>query len=336
MLEIIIITIVLALLFDFVNGFHDSANAISTVVATKVLTPLQAVGMAAIGNLIGPLFFTTAIAATMGKGIINTDAIRSILSVQQFVVLILSALVGAIIWDLITWRLGLPTSSSHALIGGLIGAATVSVGTKYISSSGVGKVLLFIVLSPIMGFVAAFILTLIVINIMRKSAPAAVNGHFKRLQLLSAFFYSVTHGTNDAQKTMGIITIILVADGTLSAFNVPLWVILASQAAISLGTFFGGWRIVKTMAQKITKLKAYQGFCAETAGGLVLANMAAIGVPVSTTHAISAGIMGIGATQGAKMVHWGVARNIVIAWIITIPASAFFAAGAFEVLKFII
>jgi len=336
MLELIMITIVLALLFDFVNGFHDSANAISTVVATKVLTPLQAVGMAAIGNLIGPLFFTTAIAATMGKGIIDTDAIRAILSVQQFTALILAALIGAIVWDLITWVLGLPTSSSHALIGGLIGAASVSVGTKYIIASGVEKVVLFIVLSPLMGFFAAFIMTVIVMNIVRKNIPSAINHHFRRLQLFSAFFYSVTHGTNDAQKTMGIITILLVANGTLSAFNVPLWVILASQLSISFGTFFGGWRIVKTMAQKITKLKPYQGFCAETAGGLVLANMAAIGVPVSTTHAISAGIMGVGATQGAKMVRWGVARNIVIAWIITIPASAIFAAGAFEVLKVVL
>ncbi len=332
MLELIMITIVLALLFDFINGFHDSANAISTVVATKVLTPLQAVGMAAIGNLIGPLFFTTAIAATMGKGIIDTDAIRAILSVPQFVTLILAALIGAIIWDLITWRLALPTSSSHALIGGLIGSASVSVGTKYIIASGVEKVLLFIVVSPLLGFFAAFLMAAIVMNIMRKSTPVTVNGHFKRLQLFSAFFYSVTHGTNDAQKTMGIITLLLVAGGSLSTFNVPIWVILAAHTSISLGTFFGGWRIVKTMAQKITKLKAYQGFCAETAGGIVLANMAAIGVPVSTTHAISAAIMGVGATNGAKMVRWGVARKIVLAWIITIPASALFAAVAFKIM----
>lgn len=334
--ELIIITIVLALLFDFVNGFHDSANAISTVVATKVMTPLQAVGMAAIGNLIGPLFFTTAIAATMGKGIIDTDAIRAILSVQEFVALILAALLGAIAWDLITWILGLPTSSSHALIGGLIGAASVSVGTKYVIASGVEKVLLFIVLSPLLGFFAAFLMAAIVMNIVRKKSPLAINGHFKRLQLFSAFFYSVTHGTNDAQKTMGIITLLLVAGGSLSAFSVPIWVILVAHTSISLGTFFGGWRIVKTMAQKITKLKPYQGFCAETAGGIVLANMAAIGVPVSTTHAISAAIMGVGSTNGVRMVHWGVARKIAIAWIITIPASAIFAAAAFELLKVVL
>ncbi|MBI5223516.1 inorganic phosphate transporter [Candidatus Micrarchaeota archaeon] len=333
MIELIILTILVALAFDFMNGFHDSANAISTVVATRVLTPMQAVSMAAVGNLIGPLFFSTAIAATIGKGIIDTKVIQTILPQETFVIMILAALIGAIVWDILTWYFGIPVSSSHALIGGLIGAALVAVGPSVLLYDGIGRVLAFIVISPVLGFVSAFLMALLVMRLLRNSAPDKVNDWFKKLQLISAFFYSVTHGTNDAQKTMGIITILLIAGGYLTQFEIPLWVILACHVAISLGTWLGGWRIVKTMAHKITELKPYQGFCAETAGGVVLVQMAAMGIPVSTTHAIAGAIMGVGSTKSPKSVRWGLSRNIVMAWIITIPFSAIVAAGVYWVLK---
>jgi PiT family inorganic phosphate transporter len=283
--------------------------------------------------LIGPLFFTTAVAATIGTGIIDTKTIQTLIPQDTFIVLLLAALIGAIVWNLITWYFGIPVSSSHALVGGLIGAALVAVGPQILVASGIEKVLLFTFVSPLLGFISAFVLALFVMRLVSKKSPSKINHWFQKLQLLSAFFYSVTHGTNDAQKTMGLITILLVAGGMLSTFNVPLWVILAAHCSISLGTFFGGWRIVKTMAHKITSLKPYQGFCAETAGGLVLANMAALGIPVSTTHAIAGGIMGVGSTGTPKNVRWGLSRNIVLAWIITIPFSAIVAAGAFLVLK---
>lgn len=330
MQNFIIFTIILALFFDFINGFHDSANAISTVVATKVLSPAKAVGMAAVGNLIGPLFFSTAIAATIGKGIINLNLVPNN---DMLVMMIFSALVGAVVWDLITWYLGLPTSSSHALVGGLVGAGLVAIGRGSVNSAGVETIVAFMVLSPIIGMVAAFILTVVIIRTFYKVSPTRINVYFKKLQLCSAFFYSVTHGTNDAQKTMGIITVLLVAYGSIATFSVPLWVILICQISISLGTFFGGWRIVKTMAQKITKLRPYQGFCAETSGGLVLASMAWLGIPVSTTHVISASIMGVGATDKLSAVRWGMARKIVGAWILTIPASAIMAALTYVIVS---
>lgn len=330
MQEFIIFTIILALFFDFINGFHDSANAISTVVATKVLTPIRAVGMAAVGNLIGPLFFSTAIAATIGKGILKIELAPNN---EILVIMIFSALVGAIIWDLITWYFGLPTSSSHALVGGLVGAGLAAIGSTSINPAGVEKVVAFMVISPIIGMVAAFILTVFVIRAFYRVAPSKINKYFKRLQLFSAFFYSVTHGTNDAQKTMGIITVLLVAYGSLASFKVPLWVILAAHISISLGTFFGGWRIVKTMAQRITKLRPYQGFCAETSGGIVLAGMAALGIPVSTTHVISSSIMGVGATDKLSAVRWGIARKIVGAWILTIPIAALISAFTYLIIE---
>lgn len=331
--EFIIFTIVLALFFDFINGFHDSANAISTVVATKVLTPIRAVGMAAVGNLIGPLFFSTAIAATIGKGIIKMELVPND---DILVMLVFSALVGAIIWDLITWYVGLPTSSSHALVGGLVGGGLASIGSESVNPIGVEKVVVFMVVSPIIGMVAAFILTVFVIRAFYRVSPSRINRYFKNLQLFSAFFYSVTHGTNDAQKTMGIITILLVAYGSLDTFDVPIWVILAAHISISLGTFFGGWRIVKTMAQRITKLRPYQGFCAETSGGMVLASMAYLGIPVSTTHVISSSIMGVGATDKLSAVRWGIARKIVGAWILTIPASAVMSFSAYLIISTIL
>lgn len=333
MQEFIIFTIILALFFDFINGFHDSANAISTVVATKVLTPIRAVGMAAVGNLIGPLFFSTAIAATIGKGILKIELAPN---KEILVLMIFSALVGAIIWDLITWYFGLPTSSSHALVGGLVGAGLTAIGRDSINPVGVEKVVAFMVISPIIGMAAAFILTVFVIRTFYRVAPSKINKYFKRLQLFSAFFYSVTHGTNDAQKTMGIITVLLVAYGSITTFVVPLWVILAAHISISLGTFLGGWRIVKTMAQRITKLRPYQGFCAETSGGIVLASMAALGIPVSTTHVISSSIMGVGATDKLSAVRWGIARKIVGAWILTIPAAALISALTFLIIETIL
>ncbi|MBI5226123.1 inorganic phosphate transporter [Candidatus Micrarchaeota archaeon] len=334
--ELIVLTIAIALVFDFFNGFHDSANSISTIVATRVLTPGKAVMLAAVGNFIGPLFFGTAVAATIGKGIIDTKAVQTVLPPETFVVMILSALVGAIVWDILTWYFGIPVSSSHALIGGLIGAAIVAVGPKVLLAPGISSVLLFMIVSPILGFVASFFLALVVMRLLRKSSPESVNAHFSKLQMASSFFYSLTHGANDAQKTMGIITILLVAGGILSSFDVPLWVIVLCQIAMSLGTLFGGWRIVKTMANKITALKPYQGFCAETGGGVVLASMAGLGIPVSTTHAITGSIMGVGATQGVRSVRWGVSRNIITAWLITIPISAIVAGVSYLVLHAVI
>jgi len=336
MLELLVLTIIMALVFDFLNGFHDSANAISTVVATRVMTPMQAVSMAAVGNLIGPLFFSTAVAATIGKGIIDTSAIQTVLPQQVFIVMVLSALVGAIVWNILTWYFGIPVSSSHALIGGLIGAAVVAVGSSVLLADGIIKVLVFMVVSPLLGFVAGLLLALVVMRTFRKSAPAKVNWWFRKLQLFSAFFYSVTHGTNDAQKTMGLITILLVVGGFLTSFEVPLWVILACHTSICLGTWFGGWRIVKTMAHRITKLRPYQGFCAETAGGVVLVGMANLGIPVSTTHAIAGSIMGVGSTKGVKSVRWGMSRNIVLAWVLTIPFSAIVGAASYLALSRII
>ncbi|HEY9247305.1 MAG TPA: inorganic phosphate transporter, partial [Candidatus Methanoperedens sp.] len=241
---------------------------------------------------------------------------------EVLVIMIFSALVGAIIWDLITWYVGFPTSSSHALVGGLIGSGLAAIGISSVNPSGVEKVVIFMVVSPIIGMAAAFLLTVFIIRTLYRIPPTRINRYFRTLQLFSAFFYSVTHGTNDAQKTMGIITVLLVAYGLLPTFNVPLMVILAAHISISLGTFFGGWRIVRTMAQRITKLRPYQGFCAETSGGIVLASMAAMGIPVSTTHVISSSIMGVGATDKLSAVRWGIARKIVGAWIMTIPVSA--------------
>ncbi len=326
----VVFTIILALFFDFINGFHDSANAIATVVATKVLSPLKAVMMSAFFNLTGPLFFGTAIATTMGKGIIDSQIVT--------VNLIFATLVGAIIWDLITWYLGLPTSSSHALVGGLVGAGIAAVGTGSIHAKGVELIVLFMVVSPIIGLATGFLFAILIMRAFRKSNPSKINNYFRRLQLFSSAFYSLTHGTNDAQKTMGIIAILLVAEGISTPMGakelpIPLWVILSCAAAIGLGTFFGGWRIVKTMAQKITRLRPYQGFSAETASGIVLASMASLGIPVSTTHVISSSIMGVGATQKLSAVRWGIARKIVGAWILTIPASALISASTFLIIE---
>jgi len=316
-----------ALFFDFVNGFHDSANSIATVVGTRVLRPLYAVCIAALANFAGPFIFGTAVAATVGKGIIQPSF--------STVDVIFAGLIGAIIWDLITWYFGLPSSSSHALIGGLIGSALLAGGTSALVFSGIEKTLTFIVVSPGMGFAFAFGIGIIVMYVFRNQTASRVNKIFGRLQIGSSVFFSLTHGANDGQKTMGIITALLIAGGLLDSqpFIVPVEVIMASAFAIALGTFFGGWRIVKTMAFRLTNLRPYQGFCAETAGGVILTSMAWLGIPVSTTHAIAGGIMGIGATKRLSAVRWGIGKRIVYAWIITIPASAAVAALVSIIMK---
>ena len=321
------IAISAALFFDFVNGFHDSANAIATVVGTRVLRPLYAVGIAAVANFAGPFIFGTAVAHTVGKGIIQPSF--------STVEVIFAGLIGAIIWDLVTWYFGLPSSSSHALIGGLIGSALLAGGTSALVLPGIEKTLTFIVISPTLGFCSAFGIAIIIMYLFRRYTASYVNKIFGRLQICSSIFFSLTHGANDGQKTMGVITALLISGGMLdsTSFSVPIEVIFASAIAIALGTFFGGWRIVKTMAFKLTSLRPYQGFCAETGGGVILTSMAWLGIPVSTTHAIAGAIMGVGATKRLSAVRWGVGKRIVYAWIITIPASAAVAALVLEIMK---
>ena len=321
------IAISAALFFDFVNGFHDSANAIATVVGTRVLRPLYAVGIAAVANFAGPFIFGTAVAQTVGKGIIQPSF--------STVDVIFAGLIGAIGWDLVTWYFGLPSSSSHALIGGLVGPALLAGGTSALVLPGIEKTLTFIVISPTLGFCSAFGIAIIIMYLFRRYTASYVNKIFGRLQICSSIFFSLTHGANDGQKTMGVITALLISGGMLdsTSFSVPIEGILASAIAIALGTFFGGWRIVKTMAFKLTSLRPYQGFCAETGGGVILTSMAWLGIPVSTTHAIAGAIMGVGATKRLSAVRWGVGKRIVYAWIITIPASAAVAALVLEIMK---
>ena len=319
-LYVVIFLVALALAFDFMNGFHDAANAIATVVSTGVLKPGQAVAMAALFNVFAVFVFNLAVAKTIGKGTIDAHVI------DQYVVF--GALVGAIVWNLVTWYFGIPSSSSHALIGGLIGAAVAKGGTETLISTGIYKIILFIVLSPLLGFILGSLMMLIVSWIFVKSSPAKVDKWFRRLQLVSASIFSLGHGGNDAQKTMAIIWMLLIASGySLQSDNLPpAWVIYSCYAAIGLGTLFGGWRIVKTMGQRITKLKPVGGFCAETGGAITLIMATMFGIPVSTTHTITGAIVGVGAAQKMSAVRWGVAGNIVWAWIFTIPASAFVAA----------
>ncbi len=407
LLAIVTVAILVVFSFDFFNGFHDAANAIATIVATKVLTPTKAVAMAAMGNFVGMVFITNAIAETIGKGIIDTNVLGvnalplSDAAFFHSMSIIMGGVVGAIVWDIITWLWALPTSSSHALIGGIVGAAALAAGPGsillptatnmllFVSVTGMafvlgsasffaygviirrnrptlgwvilaglftgllpavilGRILLkglvqvvvYMVAAPLVGLVFAFGLALVVIRLFRRQTPTRVNHEFKRLQLVSSFFYSVTHGTNDAQKGMGIITLILVVAAIgpplgppSGQFHVPLWVIFGAHASISLGTFFGGWRIVRTMSQRVTHLRPWQGFSAETGGGIALASTALVGIPVSTTHVIATAIMGVGATSRLSAVRWGVARRIFWAWIITIPASAGVGMAAYAVLR---
>ena len=319
-LATLVILVMLALAFDFMNGFHDAANSIATVVSTGVLRPYQAVAWAAFFNFVAIFIFHLKVAATVGKGIVDPVAI------DHYV--IFGALIGAIIWNLITWYYGIPSSSSHALIGGFTGAAVAKAGFGALLPSGLLKILAFIVLAPVIGLCLGFTLMVGTLWAVRRIRPSRVDGLFRRLQLLSAACYSLGHGTNDAQKTMGIISILLFSAGYLgSEFYVPFWVILAAHAAIGLGTFAGGWRIVKTMGMKLTKLRPIGGFCAETAGAVMLIGTAIGGIPVSTTHTITGSIMGVGATQRLSAVRWGVAGEIVWAWVLTIPLSALIAAA---------
>jgi len=380
---IIVLGILLALLFNFANGLNDAANSIATIVATKALTPLQAVLLAGVFNLLGPLLFTTAIAATIGKGIVDPVFITPLM--------ILMAMLGAVLWVLITSFFGIPVSSSHALIGGLLGAGMVAAGqgailwppfalikqtalyaiagavigavaaaaiahrredfkpwnvivggligvtviiplaiaTGFLKIGGLLAVIVFIVISPMLGFLSAFVIAILITCIFRNYPPRRLSRLFKNLQIFSGSFQAIGHGSNDAQNAMGIITAMLLAGGLIAEFSVPLWVIFASSLAISLGTLLGGWRVIDKMANKITRIRPYQGFSASTAAGGVLSLMTAFGIPVSTTHAATGAIMGVGATRGYSAVKWGVVREILIAWILTLPAAAAVSGGCY-------
>ena len=314
--------ILIALAFDFMNGFHDAANSVATVVSTRVLTPRQAVLWAAFFNFVAAFGFGVSVASTVGKGIIEPSAVTN--------AVVFSGLAAAIVWDVLTWIYGLPTSSSHALIAGFAGAGVAAAGPGVVVVSGLTKVALFVFISPLLGLVLGLFFMTLVTFAVRRSTPARVDANFRRLQLLSAAMYSLGHGTNDAQKTMGIIAVLLFTAGYLGpTFYVPMWVILLCHAAIALGTTFGGWRIVKTMGMRITKLQPIGGFCAETAGAFTIIGAAIAGIPVSTTHTITGAIIGVGASRRLAAVRWGVARNVVWAWILTIPGTAVIAAAIY-------
>ena len=323
------IVIALVIIFDFINGFHDSANSIATVVSTKVLSPFSAVLLAATFNFVAFLVFPLKVAATMGKGVINPDVIN--------LTVIAAALVAAIAWNLLTWWWGLPSSSSHTLVGGLVGAAIASSGVGSVVINGVLKIVAFIVIAPLLGLVVSFLISALVIQLVKKHSPSGVDKYFRRFQLLSAAAFSLGHGGNDAQKSMGIIWVALIVTG-LATTNDPidLWIVLSCHTAIALGTLFGGWRIVKTMGQRITKLKPFEGFCAETAGALTLFGATHFGIPVSTTHTITGAIIGAGARKGASAVKWGVTTNIFWAWILTIPISGIIGALMYYILNFFV
>ena len=319
-LWIVVMLVVLAIAFDFMNGFHDAANSIATVVSTGVLRPVHAVMFAAFFNFIAIFVFHLSVAATVGKGIVQPGVVDTHV--------VFGALVGAISWNLLTWYYGIPSSSSHALIGGIVGAVIAKAGVGQLIASGIVKTVAFIFVSPFLGYLLGSLMMVAVAWLFRRTRPGRVDKWFRRLQLVSAGAYSLGHGGNDAQKTIGIIWMLLIATGYTAASDAapPLWVIVSCYVAIAVGTMFGGWRIVKTMGQKITKLKPVGGFCAETGGALTLFIATGLGIPVSTTHTITGAIVGVGSTQRASAVRWGVAGNIVWAWILTIPASALVAA----------
>ena len=317
--------IAVAYSFDFMNGFHDAANSVATVISTKVLPPVAAVSMAAFFNFVAFAIFGVAVATTVGSGIISTSIVTP--------EIVLAALLGAIVWDVITWYLGLPTSSSHALIGGLVGAAITKAGLGSLVWSGLDKTLAFMVVSPIIGFILSFGLMAWLIRAFFKVPLHVLNRYFRRLQLVSSALVSLSHGTNDAQKTMGVVTALLVSVGWIPTFNVPFLVAVLAATSIALGTFFGGWRIVKTLGFRMTRLDPVHGVSIETASAVTIIGSSLLGIPVSTTHVVSGSVMGSGATMGAGTVRWGVARKIVWAWIFTIPTSALVAAGAYLVLR---
>ncbi|MEY4139515.1 MAG: hypothetical protein RLZZ371_1697 [Pseudomonadota bacterium] len=322
---VVVILVLMAVVFDFMNGFHDAANSIATVVSTGVLKPGQAVVFAAFFNVVAIFIFHLSVAATVGKGIVLPGIVDTHV--------VFGALVGAITWNFITWYYGIPSSSSHALIGGIVGAAIAKAGVDSLIMAGILKTVIFIFVSPLLGFLLGSAMMILVSWSFRSFRPLKVDQWFRRWQLVSAGAYSLGHGGNDAQKTIGIIWMLLIATGYANASDLtpPNWVILTCYSAIGLGTMFGGWRIVKTMGQKITKLKPVGGFCAETGGAITLFLATALGVPVSTTHTITGAIVGVGATRRASAVRWGVAGNIIWAWILTIPASAFVAAVAYAI-----
>jgi PiT family inorganic phosphate transporter len=313
-LPALVALIAVALFFDFLNGLHDAANSIATIVSTRVLRPQYAVLWAAFFNFIAFLFFGLHVATTVGTGIVDASVTDARV--------IFGALMGAIVWNIITWTLGIPSSSSHALIGGLVGAGAAKAGLGAIVWSGLGKTAAAIVLSPLLGFVLALLLTLIVSWIFVRSTPYAVDATFRWLQFVSASLYSLGHGGNDAQKTMGIIAVLLYSQGRIGEFHVPFWVVIACQAAMGVGTLFGGWRIVHTMGSRITRLTPVQGFSAETGGAITLFLATWLGIPVSTTHTITGAIIGVGAARRVSAVRWNVTTNIVVAWVITMPAAA--------------
>jgi inorganic phosphate transporter, PiT family len=326
-LPLLVGLIALALLFDFINGLHDAANSIATIVSTRVLRPQIAVAWAAFFNFIAFLFFGLHVARTVGGGIVTATVIDA--------AVIFGALMGAILWNVITWAGGIPSSSSHALIGGLVGAGVAKAGFGAVVWSGLGPTLLAIVLSPLIGFGLALVLVFVTTWASHRSSPFAADRVFRNLQLVSASLYSLGHGGNDAQKTMGIIAVLLFSQGHLgSEFYVPFWVVISCQAAMGLGTLLGGWRIVHTMGSKITRLTPMQGFCAETGGALTLFGATWLGIPVSTTHTITGAIIGVGAARRTSAVRWGVARGIVVAWVVTIPASALIAALFYKMAAF--
>jgi len=326
-IPILVALIAVALLFDFLNGLHDAANSIATVVATRVLRPQTAVIWAAFFNFVAFAVFGLHVARTVGTGIVSAGVVDGSV--------IFGALSGAIVWNIVTWRVGIPSSSSHALIGGLTGAAIAKAGLAAVVHGGLGITALGIVLSPLLGFTLAQLLVVIVHWASRNSAPFAVDRRFRVLQLVSASMYSLGHGGNDAQKTMGIIAVLLFSQGLLgNEFHVPFWVVISCQAAMGLGTLLGGWRIVHTMGSRITHLKPIQGFCAETGGALTLFLATALGVPVSTTHTITGAIVGVGAARRAAAVRWPVAQRIVIAWVLTLPAAGFIGALVFRAVSY--
>jgi inorganic phosphate transporter, PiT family len=322
---ILFIVVAASLLFDFLNGFHDAANTISTIVVTRTLTPLAAVLMAGAANFIGFFLLSHEVAKTIGKGVVHLDAVT--------LPLLLAALIGAIFWNLFTWIMGLPTSSSHALIGGLIGSGVAAAGWGVVVPGGVIKIVSFIVLAPLMGILGAALFTWIIILLFRGVNPKKADRAFRGLQVVSSLFASIGHGTNDAQKTMGVIAMAMVAAGVNATFKLDNWVVLSCYTAIALGTMFGGWRIVRTMGTQITKIRPMEGFSSGASAALVLLGTAQLGIPVSTTHVIAGSIMGVGAVQHAGQVRWVTARKILWAWILTIPCTSVFAGVTYEIVR---
>jgi PiT family inorganic phosphate transporter len=329
MSTVVIVAIIIALMFDFMNGMNDAANSIATIVSTKVLSPLLAVIWAAFFNFIAVFIFGVHVATTIGKGIVDSSVITEYI--------ILGALIGAILWVFVCNRLGMPISVSHALIGGLIGPAILKGGTGALIRSGIIKIVSFIVVAPVLGFVLGFLIMIVVMIIFRKTSPYRVNSISRFMQLVSSAVFSIGHGSNDAQKTIGIISILLFSSGILgSEFYVPTWVIFACYTTIGLGTLFGGWKVIKTLGLSLTHLKPVQGFCAETAGAIAVIGSTLLGIPVSTTHTITGAIMGVGLTKGLANVRWGIATHIVLAWILTIPGTMILSGGIYYLISLFI